>query len=133
MGTKQYYPNRIRWKIDSNRRAEIVWITDKIIALRGLDNGEQLSTFLANQDLQHVIHLPLSESPLKIALELLKKMMGSNFIPCVFTLASVPLNCHFEYLQTKLGICPVVVLVGHPRSGKTTSLERLLLDWKPIK
>lgn len=26
-------------------------------------------------------------------------------------------------MQTKLGICPVVVLVGHPQSGKTTSLR----------
>ena len=102
---------------------EFLWITDKIIALRGLDDGEQMSTFLANQDLQHLIHLPLSEAPLKVALDLLKKMMGSNFIPSVLTLASVPLNCHFEYLQTKLGICPVVVLVGHPQSGKTTSLR----------
>ena len=101
---------------------EFLWITDKIIALRGLDNGEQL-TFLANQDLQHLIHLPLSEAPLNVALDLLRKMMGSNFIPSLFTLASVPLNCHFEYFQTKLGICPVVVLVGHPQSGKTTSLR----------
>lgn len=78
---------------------EFLWITDKIIALRGLDNGEQLSTFLANHDMQHVFHLPLSEAPLKVALNLLRKMMGSNFIPSVFTL---PLNCYFEYLQTKL-------------------------------
>ena len=102
----------------STEDREFLWI-----ALRGFDNGEQLLTFLANQDLQHLIHLPLSEAPLEVALDLLRKMMGSNFIPSLFTLASVPLNCHFEYFQTKLGICSVVVLVGHPQSGKTTSLR----------
>jgi len=107
----------------SEQDQKYVWITDKIIALRGLDNGETLSSFLANQDLQHTIQVPLSNAPLKEALRLLKKMMGVNFIPSVFTLASVPLNCHFEYFQTKLGICPAVVLVGNPQSGKTTSLR----------
>jgi len=102
---------------------KFVWITDKIIALRGLDNGETLSSFLANQDQQHTIQVPLSAAPLKTALQLLKKMMGSNFIPSVFTLASVPLNCHFEYFQAKFWICPVVVLVGNSQSGKTTSLR----------
>ena len=29
----------------------------------------------------------------------------------------------FKYLQTKLRIFPVVALVGHPQSGKTTSLR----------
>jgi len=106
-----------------SQQQEYIWITDKIIALRGLDNGDTLSSFLANQDLQHTIQVPLSEVPLKSALQLLEKMMGFNFIPSVFTLASALLNCHYEYFQTKLGICPVVVLVGDPQSGKTTSLR----------
>ena len=97
-----------------------VWITDKLAALRGLDSGEQLSSFLANLELQH--HIELANS-LYTALHLLRKMMGSNFIPSVFTLAAVPMNVHFEYFQKKFNICPVIVLVGHPQSGKTTSLR----------
>ena len=100
-----------------------VWITDKLAALRGLDSGEQLSSFLANPELQHHIELPLSANSLNAALQLLRKMMGSNFIPSVFTLAAVPMNVHFEYFQKKFNICPVIVLVGHPQSGKTTSLR----------
>ena len=100
-----------------------VWITDKLAALRGLDSGEQLSSFLANPELQHHIELPLSANSLYTALHLLRKMMGSNFIPSVFTLAAVPMNVHFEYFQKKFNICPVIVLVGHPQSGKTTSLR----------
>ena len=100
-----------------------VWITDKLAALRGLDSGEQLSSFLANPELQHHIELPLSASLLKTALQLLRKMMGPNFIPSVFTLAAMPINVHFEYFQKKFNICPVIVLVGHPQSGKTTSLR----------
>ena len=102
---------------------QYVWITGKIAALRGLDSGEQLSKFLANPERQHIISLPLSKEPLKVAIELLRNMMGCNFIPSILTLASVPLNCHFEYFQSKLGICPVLVAVGDPQSGKTTSLR----------
>jgi len=100
-----------------------VWITDKLAALRGLDSGVQLSAFLANPELQHQIKLPLSTTPLYEALQLLRQMMGFNFIPSVFTLAAVPINIHFEYFQKKFNICPVIVLVGHPQSGKTTSLR----------
>ena len=101
-----------------------IWISDKIASLRGLhvDNSEQLA-FLANSELQHQVRLPLSSEPLQSILELLRNMMGSNFMPAVITLAAVPMNVHFEYFQTKLDISPVVVLVVHPQSGKTTSLR----------
>jgi len=99
-----------------------VWTTDKIIALCNLDNGETLSSFLTNQDLQHTVKVPLSAAPLKLALGLHKKMMEVNFIPSILTLISVPLNCHFEYFQAKFGIYPLVVL-GDPQSGKTASLR----------
>ena len=102
---------------------QYVWIIDKIAALRGMDSGEQLSKFLANPERQHIISLPLSKEPLKSAIELLRKMIGCNFIPSILTLASVSVNCHFEYFQSKFRICPVVVAVGDPQSGKTTSLR----------
>jgi len=99
------------------------WITDKLIALRGLDSEEQLSAFLANPELQHKIKLPLSTTPIYEALQLLHQMMGFNFIPIVFRLAAVPINIHFEYFQKKFNICHVIVLAGHPQSRKTTSLR----------
>ena len=101
-----------------------IWISDKIASLRGLhvENSDQLA-FLANSELQHQVQLPLSNQPFKTTLELLRKMMGSNFMSTVITLSTVPMNVHFEYFQTKLDISPVVVSVGHPQSGKTTSLR----------
>jgi len=109
--------------IDPNQQSYI-WISDKIASLRGLhvDNSEQLA-FLANSEIQHRVQLPLSNEPFRSALGLLRNMMGCNFMPAVITLAAVPMNIHFEYFQSKFDISPVVVLVGHPQSGKTTSLR----------
>jgi len=85
---------------------KFVWNTDIIIALRNLDNGETLSSFLANQDLQHTIKVPLSAAPLKIALGLLKKMMGQTlyqvYLPWLLCHSIAILNTFKQNLESAL-------------------------------
>ena len=69
------------------------------------------------------INLPLSVEPLSLMLEGLKQIMQHNYYPSLMVLGACTMAFHYLTIQAKFGNCPIPIIFGLPRTGKTTALR----------
>ncbi|XP_019619611.1 PREDICTED: uncharacterized protein LOC109466335 isoform X1 [Branchiostoma belcheri] len=72
------------------------------------------------------ISLPLSLSPMKEVVKVMRKAFQHNFMPSMYVMGHANMSMHAELVASRFDSCPVTVAVGPSGLGKTMALKTAL-------
>lgn len=69
------------------------------------------------------ISTPLNIAPISQLVSLLKSTMKHKFVSSMLVLSGGIMALHYEKIREVFGGCPVIVAIGKPETGKSTTMK----------